>query len=184
LSGALALASPQMAWDEWKKNTLARHAAVYPDIWYGVWSGPDTYNSVVSSKPGETINQPFMRWADWPVMNLHAHACSLYSMTRLLGVEFVEDGVHLRPVLPLESYSFESPLLGVSKSTMGYEGWYAPAASGEWTLHITLPDHEAGHGITAEINGKRSRITVQAGGLIQLRGSSGPGKPLRWSFRV
>jgi hypothetical protein len=181
---ALALASPQMAWDEWKKNTLARHAAVYPDIWYGVWSGPDTYNSVVSSKPGETINQPFMRWADWPVMNLHAHACSLYSMTRLLGVEFVEDGVHLRPVLPLESYSFESSLLGVSKSTMGYEGWYAPAASGEWTLHITLPDQEAGHGITAEINGKRSRIAVQAGGLIQLRGSSGPGKPLRWSLRV
>jgi len=158
---ALALVNPSMAWDEWKKNSLARHAAVYPDIWYGVWSGPDTFNSVVSSKPGETINETFMRWADWPVMNLHSHACPLYSLARLLGVEFIEDGVRLRPGLPLESYSFESPLLGVSKSKTGYEGWYAPAVPGEWTIHITLPD----------------------GGVTQFRGSSAPGKPFRWSLR-
>jgi hypothetical protein len=180
---ALALVNPPMAWDEWKKNTFARHAAVYPDIWYGVWSGPDTFNSVVSSKPGETINQPFMRWADWPVMNLHSHACSLYSLARLLGVEFVEDGVRLRPGLPLESYNFESPLLGIGKSKAGYEGWYAPAVSGEWTLHVTLPESEAGSGMNAEINGKRSRVTAQSGGAVQLTGSSGPGKPLRWSLR-
>lgn len=180
---ALALVNPQMAWDEWKKNTLARHAAVYPDIWYGVWSGPDTFNSVVSSKPGETIHQQFMSWTDWPVMNLHAHACSLYSLARLLGVEFVEDGVRLRPGLPLESYSFESPLLGVRKSKMGYDGWYAPAAAGEWTLHVTLPESGAGDRMYAEINGKRSRVVVQAGGVIQLRGSSGPGKELSWSLR-
>ena len=179
---ALALVNPQMAWDEWKKNSLARHAAVYPDIWYGVWSGPDTFNSIVSSKPGETIHQQFMSWTDWPVMNLHTHACSLYSLARLLGVEFVEDGVRLRPGLPLESYSFESPLLGVSKSKSGYEGWYAPAAPGEWTLHITLPESGAGQRMDAEINGKRSRVAVQAGGVIQLRGSSEPGKPLRWSL--
>jgi hypothetical protein len=181
---ALALVNPPMAWDEWKKNTFARHSDVYPDIWYGVWSGPDTFNSVVSSKPGETINQPFMRWADWPVMNLHSHACSLYSLARLLGVEFVEDGVRLRPSLPLESYSFESPLLGIGKSKTGYEGWYAPAAPGEWTLHVTLPESEAGQGMNVEINGKRSRVTVGAGGAIQLKGSSGPGKPLRWSLRT
>jgi len=180
---ALALVNPPMAWDEWKKNTFARHAAVYPDIWYGVWSGPDTFNSVVSSKPGETINQPFMRWADWPVMNLHSHACSLYSLARLLGVEFVEDGVRLRPGLPLESYNFESPLLGIAKSKTGYEGWYAPAAPGEWTLHVTLPDGEAGHPMNAEINGKRSRVTVGANGAVKLTGSSAPGKPLRWSLR-
>jgi hypothetical protein len=180
---ALALVNPQMAWDEWKKNTLARHAAVYPDIWYGVWSGPDTFNSTVSSKPGETVHQPFMSWTDWPVMNLHAHACSLYSLSRLLGVEFIEDGVRLRPGLPLASYSFESPLLGVGKSKMGYEGWYAPAAPGEWTVHVTLPESDAGQRMHAEINGKRSRVMAQAGGVIQLKGSSGPGKPLRWSLR-
>jgi hypothetical protein len=124
-----------------------------------------------------------MRWADWPVMNLHSHACSLYSLARLLGVEFVEDGVRLRPSLPLESYSFESPLLGIGKSKAGYEGWYAPASPGEWTLHVTLPESEAGHGLSAEINGKRSRVAVGSTGAVKLTGSSGPGKPLRWSLR-
>jgi hypothetical protein len=89
----------------------------------------------------------------------------------------------LRPGLPLESYSFESPLLGVGKSKMGYEGWYAPAAPGEWTLHVTLPESEAGHTMYVETNGKPNRVVVQAGGVIQLRGSSAPGKPLRWSLR-
>jgi hypothetical protein len=172
---ALALVNPAMAWDERKKNTFARHAAVYPDIWYGVWSGPDTYNSVVSSKPGEAINESFMRWADWPVMNLHSHACSLYSLARLLGVEFVKDGVLLRPGLPLESYNFESPLPGIGKSKAGFDGWYAPAASGEWTLPVTLPESEAGRGVNAEINGKRSRVTAQAGGVIRIKGFGGPG---------
>jgi hypothetical protein len=40
---ALARVNGEMAWDEWKKNTLARHAEVYPDIWYNTWSGPDTH---------------------------------------------------------------------------------------------------------------------------------------------
>ncbi len=45
---ALAPRNGAMAWDEWKKNTLARHAEVYPNIWYNTWSGPDTLNSTVS----------------------------------------------------------------------------------------------------------------------------------------
>ena len=43
------------AWDEWKKNCLALHAEAYPDVWYGIWSGPDTYNSVLSRYPGQTM---------------------------------------------------------------------------------------------------------------------------------
>jgi hypothetical protein len=89
----------------------------------------------------------------------------------------------VRPGLPLESYSFESPLLGVSKSKVGYEGWYAPAAAGEWTFDVALPESGAGHRMYVEINEKRSRVVVQAGGVIRLRGFSGPGKPLRWSLR-
>lgn len=51
---ALASADGEMAWDEWKKNSFARHAEVYPAIWYGTWSGPDVINAVSSEHPGET----------------------------------------------------------------------------------------------------------------------------------
>ncbi|MFX0138345.1 MAG: GH36-type glycosyl hydrolase domain-containing protein, partial [Candidatus Hodarchaeota archaeon] len=55
---ALSKVDGNMAWDEWKKNTLSIHAENYPDIWYGIWSGPDTYNSVLSKYPGHTIFNP------------------------------------------------------------------------------------------------------------------------------
>ena len=129
---ALALVSGSMAWDEWKKNCLARHAETYPDMWYGIWSGPDAYNSVLSKNPGQT-------GADFPVMNMHAHAWPLYTAAKLLGLEFHQGGIALHPDLPLPEYEFASPLLGFKKSAGSYSGWYAPIVAGRWTIDIALP---------------------------------------------
>jgi hypothetical protein len=156
----LAQVNPEMAWDEWKKNTLARHAEVYPDVWYNTWSGPDTLNSTVSKHPGETVNSGFLRYTDFPIGNLHSHACTLYSAAKLLGLEFTEAGLDLAPRLPLDSYRFESPLVGVIKGPTGYEGWYAPSKAGEWRITLRLPE--------------KSRA-------IEIRGRSAPGEPMRWA---
>jgi glycosyl hydrolase family 36 len=155
---ALAQVDGKMAWDEWKKNTLARHAEVYPDVWYNTWSGPDTLNSTVSKHPGETVNSGFLRYTDFPIGNLHSHACTLYSAAKLLGLEFTEAGLDLAPGLPLESYRFDSPLVGVVKGAAGYEGWYAPARAGEWRIRLKLQD-----------------------GVTEIRGKSTPGTPMRWA---
>jgi hypothetical protein len=159
---ALAQVNGEMAWDEWKKNTLARHAEVYPDIWYNTWSGPDTLNSTVSKHPGETVNSGFLRYTDFPIGNLHSHACTLYSAAKLLGLEFTEAGLDLAPRLPLESYRFDSPLVGLVKGPAGYEGWYAPSKAGEWRIRLRLPDRPPD-------------------GAIEIRGKSAPGAPMRWS---
>jgi hypothetical protein len=172
---ALAQVNPDMAWDEWKKNTLARHADVYPDIWYNTWSGPDTLNSTVSKHPGETVNGGFL--------NLHSHACTLYSAAKLLGIEFTESGVDLALRLPLESYRFDSPLIGVSRGPAGYEGWYAPSKAGEWHIRLKLPAEEARRLSRTEINGAKARANRSADGAIELRGKSAPGTPLRWALR-
>ena len=156
---ALARVDGGMAWDEWKKNTLARHADVYPDIWYNTWSGPDTLNSTVSKHPGETVNSAFLRYTDFPIANLHSHACTLYSAAKLLGMEFTPDGVDLAPALPLDAYRFESPLIGVIKKGAAYEGWYQPSQAGEWRIRIRLPDR-----------------------VVERHGRSTPGSPFRWKF--
>jgi hypothetical protein len=179
---ALAQVSGEMAWDEWKKNSLARHAEVYPDIWYETWSGPDSLNSVRSKTPGEAVNSPFFKALDFPVMCLHAHACSLYSITKLLGLEFTEAGVRLRPVIPLSSWRFESTLLGLRKTAEGYEGWYAPSQSGSWEIRVELPAAESKTLTRAEVNGRRIRPSTSEG-PIALTGESAPGKPLRWTLR-
>ena len=180
---ALAQVNGEMAWDEWKKNTMARHAEVYPDIWYNTWSGPDTLNSTVSKHPGETVNSGFLRYTDFPIANLHSHACTLYSAAKLLGLEFTGHGVDLAPRLPLDSYRFDSPLVGVIKGPAGYEGWYAPSKVGEWRIRLWLPGEEARRLTKAEINGARTRATRSADGAIELRGKSAPGTPLRWAVR-
>src|SRR5581483_10072642 len=83
---ALSSVNGTMAWDEWKKNSFARHAEVYPEIWYGTWSGPDVLNSALSKRPGETTGGKPFGWTDFPVLNMHTHAGPLYSLTKLLGI--------------------------------------------------------------------------------------------------
>ena len=51
---AAARVSPDMAWDEWRRMTLASHAAAYPEIWEGTLSGPDAWNAPESTRPGRT----------------------------------------------------------------------------------------------------------------------------------
>ena len=179
---ALADIDPAMAWEEWKRNTLACHAEAYPDIWYGVWSGNDSWNSSLSKHPGGAADEQYFRGTDFPVLNVHAHACSLYSASKLLGIEFTPAGMKLSLRLPAESYRFDSSLVGVIKTNGRYEGWYMPSHSGVWKMEITLPEEAAKTMSSAEVNGKRSPIQRQSDGAIILRGSSAPDKPLRWAL--
>ena len=182
-----------MAWDEWKKNSLACHAEAYPDIWYGIWSGPDTYNSVLSRHPGETRHadpsspDPKERsdwgvnWTDFPVMNMHPHAWPLYSAAKLLGLEFHETGVRFKPDLPLSEYEFTSPLLGFNKSLTGYTGWYSPSVAGRWDVELRLSGSETAKLKEIRINGSSQPLPTAAGAhLVRFSGESKPGSPLRW----
>ncbi len=190
---ALALAGGPSAWDEWKKNSLAMHAEAYPEIWYGIWSGPDSYNSVLSTHPGQTMfaeppvdGKPSptdwgVNWTDFPVMNMHPHAWPLYSAAKLLGLEFNEHGLMLKPDLPLGEYEFSSTLLGFRKSAKGYSGWYAPAVPGRWTVEIRLPPSEIARMREIRINGIVEAFTASAK-VVRLIGESNPGMPLRWEI--
>lgn len=178
---ALARVNGAMAWDEWKKNSFARHAEVYPQIWYGAWSGPDVINSTTSDKPGETTGGKPFGWTDFPVLNMHTHACPLYSLTKLIGLEFTENGLVLAPKLPLESFQFESPLLGFTKTRSGYEGWYNPSVQNTWSVRLMLTADEAKHFNRIEANGRRVRARVDQG-TIEVRGEGGAGTAMRWSI--
>ena len=191
---ALALINGSMAWDEWKKNTLAQHAEAYPEIWYGIWSGPDTYNSVLSRRPGHTIfderpstgdrqNRLGIRqvnWTDFPVMNMHPHAWTLYDVAKLMGVEFTPEGLELTPCLPKNEYHFVSPVVGLDKSKEEYSGWYAPSVTGKWQVTLRIPENERSLFKNLEVNGKKKPLTRTADGAFKFAGDSLPGKPLHW----
>jgi Glycosyl hydrolase 36 superfamily, catalytic domain/Glycosyltransferase family 36 len=190
---ALALVDGNAGWEEWKKNSLAMHAEAYPDIWYGIWSGPDTYNSILSKSPGQTMfTEPVpdgqksqadwgLYWTDFPVMNMHPHAWPLYSSAKLLGLEFHKDGLTLQPKLPMPEYDFTSPLLGYKKSPDRITGWYAPAAAGRWEIELKLPGSELVRLTQLKINGKSETLSKSENG-IHFSGESQPGAPLHWEL--
>jgi len=84
---AATRARPEMAWDAWRRMTLAAHAAAYPAVWEGTLSGPDSFNAPESSRPGRTWGTPALAMQGFPVANMHSHAQPLLAYLRLLGVE-------------------------------------------------------------------------------------------------
>jgi hypothetical protein len=92
-------------------------------------------------------------------MNMHPQSDQLFAAAKLLGVELTEKGLRLAPTLPLDAYSFDSPLLGIKKSSGHYEGWYGPTVASTWTVTVRLPAADA-RGSTSR--GKRFRPSPAA----------------------
>jgi hypothetical protein len=89
---AAARVTPALAWDEWRRMTLAGHTAAYPGIWEGTLSGPDAWNAPESRRAGRTWAAPPISMQAFPVNNMHSHAQPLLAYLRLLGVEPTPSG--------------------------------------------------------------------------------------------
>ncbi|MHA1670064.1 MAG: GH36-type glycosyl hydrolase domain-containing protein [Promethearchaeota archaeon] len=196
---ALSLVDNEMAWDEWKKNSLALHAENFPEIWYGIWSGPDNYNSDFSKYHGHTVfNESLLTdnyvdnndealgiigvaWTDFPVFNLHPHAWPLYSLIKLIGVKFNKNGVEIIPTFPKEQYEFSSKLFGFTKSKEGYSGWYAPMKEGSWEISVSLKESEIKDISKLEVNGIEQKLIIKDD-IIVWKGRSDLNKPLKWKL--
>lgn len=100
LTWAYALHDPELAWRSLEKQSFAAHARAYPHVWFGIWSGPDSYNAHYAERPGETFVQPATPMAEFPVMNSNAHAGPLLALLKTLGVEAGPEGVTVTPALP------------------------------------------------------------------------------------
>ena len=188
---ALAKSNPDLAWDEYKKNSFANHADKYPDIWYGIWSGPDSYNSDLSKYPGQTMfNESILggegtnilgsiNWTDFPVMNMHPHAWQLYSVSKLLGIEFTGNGLHLAPAIPESEYHFYSKLVSIERKNNWFKASYQPLREGIYEISIKLP----GKLNILKVNGKRKSIQIDNQGNIFFIGKGGGTKPLTFEIQ-
>lgn len=199
---ALSLVNKELAWDEYKKNMLATHAEYYPEIWYGIWSGPDCYNSELSNYPGQTVFDERLleksqkkeegeespghinvSWTDFPVFNLHPHAWPLFNITHLIGVNFTKDGIEFTPSLPKDEFRFTSSLLGFTRTKEGFSGWYAPLKEGTWKFALTLDKDEILQLKTLEINGRIEEFSVKDT-TITWNGKNEAQQPIYWKIKL
>jgi hypothetical protein len=192
ITGTLILAlnklDPAAAYEEWRKNTLAYHAENYPKSWEGTWSGPDTYNSVLSDDPGRTfsIADPEKRklklsWMDYPVYNLHPHAWTLYNAASMFAGRFTADGAVFNMGFPEKRYKFDSPLASLERNQKGFAGSYRPAVAGTWKIELAFLGPEANFSLT--VNGQESQYERTENGM-RFTGGGGGDAPLTWEIEM
>ncbi|WP_075279212.1 GH36-type glycosyl hydrolase domain-containing protein [Thermophilibacter provencensis] len=169
-----------LAYKEYKKNSLANHADKYPDIWFGIWSADDNYTSFLGEFPGYTRfrdgvlenkrayleghPEPFDRpdAINFPVGCVHPHAWPLYDAIRFLRPAFTAEGVRISPALPKERYRIWSNLIGYEQDEEGIGGHYRPVCSGEYRVTVDV----SGMGRSFErlvVNGEERPVRVEGG---------------------
>ncbi|RMF16257.1 MAG: hypothetical protein D6761_06580 [Candidatus Dadabacteria bacterium] len=123
-----AHADRDAAWIEFLRNTMARKADVYPDIWYGIWSGPDAQYTNVHPDAGQTWASVATPTRDFPIINSNQHVGPLLGALRVFGIEPVtavvegrtELALGIAPKLPPGGqYALDLPLMRVDVAADG-----------------------------------------------------------------
>lgn len=158
LAWGLAKVDPEEGWRELLDNTLRKHAEVYPETWFGVWSGPDTYlpSSFGPELAGQTWFWPgtFSMQA-WPVQILFVHSEPLNASLWLAGIEPTARGLRVDPVYPFEGWTWDGGLLRLRYGPDVVEGALGALAADVVELELTLPSGYATPGVDVEVAGRK-----------------------------
>ena len=181
LAWAWAGYDPARAWSFFLQTTLHQHADAYPDIWYGVWSGPDSYNAFYADRPGETFNWSFTPMTDFPVMNMNRHSGPLLDVIRLAGIEPVGDRIRISPRLPFPEFTLRLPLLAIAYRSDRLRGYYNPVTEGTFRFSVRLPQALSPDACTFLLNGEES-TAVEREGHLCFEAQGRPGNRIRWEI--
>jgi hypothetical protein len=124
------------AWSEFIRNTLATHAAVYPNAWDGILSVDDMCWGFYSEHP-ERCGNGLSTTYDTQIM--HEPAWSLWDAINLAGIEPEADGYRIDPHPPMRYFSLRLPLAGVSYEPSRVRGYFRPEAAANVLVHVKVP---------------------------------------------
>lgn len=163
------------------RNSLCAHAQSYPRVWYGIWSGPDSYNAHYAKNPGETFYH-LTPMADYPVMNSNAHASPLLAAIKLCGMEPDLDGFHIRPMLPDGSFALSTPHISLQKTPRALSFCYrAQAGIKPAGIDFTVEDPLCARGKPAlSSRGLPLRYTRESRTRIRFTQALRPGMEISW----
>lgn len=137
----------EYAWDEYTRNTLARHAESFPDHWAGTISVDDVCYSFYSSRPAHCGNDLYRTYdgqiteqPTWMVMDA----------IRLAGVTPTSAGFRIAPHLPFDGFSLRLPRVGVAASPGELRGYVRVEQTGPLELRVRVPSKR---GVRTWVNG-------------------------------
>lgn len=180
----LAPYDPAMAWEEVLRNTLARHAEEYPQLWYGIWSGPDAWNAPTSDRPGETwyMKTPVANTGPqgYPVQNAHSHCQTMWAVARLAGVVPEAEGWVIEPLIPESNYSFHCALYSLTVKPDGLRGSVRLPTGGKLRLKVHLPHELDPEAMTVRVGGNELEQLEFAGEFVLIPVEGQTGETVEW----
>jgi hypothetical protein len=164
------------AWDEYLANTLARHAATWPEHWAGTISVDDVCNAFYSSAPDECGNGlttaydgQITEQPTWMVMDA----------IRLAGITPVGDGYDITPHLPMTTFSLRLPQVGVARTSSELRGYVTTESASTLVMHVSIPPD--GHGQVQAFAGGRPVASQVVGDLVTFDLVTSAGQPADWA---
>jgi len=157
-----------LAYDELAHESLAARAKAFPDLWHGIWSGPDG----TDTKTGQTWSSVVTPMTDFPTANNNVHAMALLGALRVAGVEPTARGLRIEPHVPDRTFSLETKVLALTQDGPTLEGRYSPGAGRERVLSFVPRRGE--HVVEATVNGVAVPLPAPGAPLEVLARAEGP----------
>lgn len=178
----LGRVDPGAAWAEMQDNTLHHHACCFPEVWFGIWSGPDMYfPSSFGRLAGQTWSWEGFGMQAWPVQILFTHSEPLNASLWLAGLLSGARGLRIDPLLPFEGWTWDGGLLALRYGSDEVVGELGALASESIELDVTLPSGLRGCSVGATVMG-RPVASRRVADRVIFRMPVGPGA--RTPFRV
>ena len=173
ITEALASRDAGEGWQSFVANTLFAHAEAFPGIWYGIWTGPDSYRGPDASRAGEADAHEATAMTDYPAINAHVHNAPLRALMGILGIEGTVSGLRITPRVPTERFSVRFPRLTLESASDHFAGTLRTSAPASIELDVALPsglrERDAvrvtveGVARAVDVDGGRVRFQAMAG---------------------
>lgn len=151
------------AWSEYTRNTLATHAAQFPDHWAGTISVDDTCYAYYASRPEQCGNDLYR---DYDGQITEQPTWMVMDAIRLAGITPTAAGYTIAPHFPFRHFSLRLPRVGVAAKTRQRVGYVQPEQDGPIELRVKLPRGRIPRSLATWANGSAVPNTVQDGFVV------------------
>ncbi|MFL5781718.1 MAG: hypothetical protein ACJ760_10435, partial [Thermoleophilaceae bacterium] len=166
----------EFAFDEWRRNTLAAHAAAFPRAWDGTISSDDVCWSYYSRDPSQC---GFHISSDYAGQISHQPAWLVWGLLKQAGIEPTATGYTIAPAMPLRRYSFRLPRVGLAVRPGRMSGFVTSAEPGRLAMRVRLRARPR-HGVRVRAGGRAIRARVH-GRVVRFALPVAAGRHASWS---
>jgi len=177
---AAAKADPDRGWPLFLASMSWPRVMVYPNLWYGIWTGPELYVGS-GSEAGAAGSSPSTAFGEHPGLNLHVHAAPIRALMGVLGITPTASGIRIEPHVPGETFHVVFPQLEIQGTPTSLSGSITVAGNEAMVLQLVVPTGLRATALHVVVNGQGIGDYLQDGNEVEIELPFTPGAKVSWS---